>query len=72
MATGNKNPSFLDYVLVLFSPRTEEINQVCPSPHPPKHPSSDGVMYGNFNEWRIKYEESERTDSQFSQFLSER
>ena len=45
---------------------------------PATRPSSDGVMYGNFNERRIEYEEvllSERSDSQFSQsesYLSER
>lgn len=42
-----------------------------------ERPTSDGIMYGNFNERRIEYEEvllSERTDSQFSQsesYLSE-
>ena len=39
------------------------------APAPPR-PMSDGVVYGNFNERRIEYEEvlmSERTDSQFSQ-----
>jgi hypothetical protein len=52
--------------------------QYVPAHIPPKRPSSDGVMYGNFNERRIEYEEvleSERTDSQFSQsesYLSER
>ena len=43
----------------------------------PQRPMSDGVVYGNFNERRIEYEDvllSERTDSQFSQsesYLSE-
>lgn len=52
-------------------------------PRPPPaeaqpRPISDGVMYGNFNERRIEYEDillSERTDSQYSQsesYLSER
>ncbi len=41
-------------------------------------PTSDGVIYGQYNERRIEYEEvllSERTDSQYSQsesYLSER
>ena len=38
-------------------------------PTPPR-PMSDGVVYGNYNERRIEYEDvllSERTDSQFSQ-----
>ena len=41
-------------------------------------PTSDGIMFGTFNERRIEYEEvllSERTDSQYSQsesYLSER
>ncbi len=45
---------------------------------PVTRPSSDGVMYGHFNERRIEYEEvllSERSDSQYSQsesYLSER
>ena len=48
------------------------------APLPVQRPSSDGVMYGNFNERRIEYEEvllSEQSDSQFSQsesYLSER
>ena len=43
-----------------------------------QRPVSDGVMYGNFNERRIEYEDvllSERTESQYSQsesYLSER
>ena len=43
-----------------------------------QRPVSDGVMYGNYNERRIEYEEvllSERTESQYSQsesYLSER
>ena len=49
-----------------------------PQQPPPQRPISDGVIYGNFNERRIEYEEvllSERTDSQYSQsesYLSER
>ena len=51
-----------------------------PAPgNPRQRPVSDGVMYGNFNERRIEYEEvllSERTtESQYSQsesYLSER
>ncbi len=45
---------------------------------PPQRPMSDGVVYGNYNERRIEYEEilqSERTESQYSQtesYLSDR
>lgn len=41
-------------------------------------PSSDGLMYGEYNERRLEYEDiltSERSDSQYSQsesYLSER
>ena len=54
-------------------------NEAAPSPSSSRQrPVSDGVMYGNFNERRIEYEEvllSERTESQYSQsesYLSER
>ena len=49
-----------------------------PPAGPQSRPTSDGMMYGNFNERRIEYEDvllSERTDSQYSQsesYLSER
>ena len=48
------------------------------SPKTTTRPSSDGVIYGNFNERRIEYEDvilTETSDSQYSQsesYLSER
>ena len=49
-----------------------------PQASAPTRPTSDGIMFGTFNERRIEYEDvllSERTDSQYSQsesYLSER
>ncbi len=56
----------------------EPVSSSKPTSIPAQRPSSDGVMYGNFNERRIEYEEvllSEQSDSQYSQsesYLSER
>ena len=56
----------------------KELEPVSMSTPSRPRPVSDGVMYGNYNERRIEYEEvllSERTESQYSQsesYLSER
>ena len=64
----------LSYCLPVFQVRTEQ----APSSSR-QRPVSDGVMYGNFNERRIEYEEvllsEQTTESQYSQsesYLSER
>ncbi len=53
-------------------------NQGSSVPPTSTRPSSDGMMYGDFNERRLEYDDiltSERSDSQYSQsesYLSER
>ena len=79
-SSGNKPTKLVSMVTAVKRNHDSGAEAYHPQPpqQQPPRPTSDGVIYGNFNERRIEYEEvllSERTDSQYSQsesYLSER
>ncbi|XP_064405216.1 disks large homolog 5-like isoform X2 [Halichondria panicea] len=78
-SSGNKPTKLVSMVTAVKRNHDSGAEAYHPQPpqQQPPRPTSDGVIYGNFNERRIEYEEvllSERTDSQYSQsesYLSE-